>query len=150
MCRSKSDSAKALAAVVPPGLVSGWDYTEATCEAAAVKLPTAPVPGWADETAATSWTGVISTDLALLYSNWSMREDIVASVVVRLPSICVNSLIVALSSILARSAVDGISGGGCDFLLDLCVPLLGVSGVAFFLGLGGIVGRTTNNKLITE
>ena len=69
---------------------------------------------------------------------------------VRLPSVWVKSLMVALSSILARSAVAWISGGGCCFLLDLCVPLLGVSGVAFFLGLGGIVGRTTNSKVIPD
>ena len=73
-----------------------------------------------------------------------MWEDIIASVVVRFPSVCVNSLIVALSSILARSTVAWISGGGCGFLLDLCVPLLGEAGGALFLGLGGNVERTTN------
>ena len=75
-----------------------------------------------------------------------MREDIIANAVVRFPSVCVNSLIVALSSILSRSAVDGISGGSCDFLLGLCVPLLGEAGGVFFLGLGGIVVRTTGTN----
>ena len=86
---SMSNSAKVLVVVVPPALV----------------------PGWADKTAAACWVDLISTDKALPCSNWSILEDIVARAVVRFPSVCVNSIMVELSSILV-SSLDWNSGGG--------------------------------------
>ena len=109
---SMSKSEEVLAVVVPPPLVPGWDDTNAIHEEAAVELPPALVPGWADKTAATGWADVISTDEALPWLNWSILEDIIARAVVRFPSICLDSIMVELSSILVSSLFELNSGGG--------------------------------------
>ena len=108
---SMSNLAKVLAVVMPPALVPCWADTNAICKEAAVELPPALIPGWADKTAAVGWADVISTDEALPCSNWSILEDIVARAVVRFPSVCVNSIMVELSSVLV-SSLDWNSGGG--------------------------------------
>ena len=59
-------------------------------EVLAVVVTQALVEGWADKTAAVGWADVISTKEAW---NWSILEDIVARAVVRVPSICLSSII---------------------------------------------------------
>ena len=57
--------------------------TRALCDEAAVELPPAVVPGWADKTAAAGWADVISTEEAC---SWSILEDIIVRAVVRVPA----------------------------------------------------------------
>ena len=122
---SMSKSVEALAVVVPSALVPGWADTRAICEGAAVELSPALVPDWADKTAAyeemtgalppalvPGWAGVISTCEALPWENWSILVAIVARAVVRVPSVCLNSIMMGLSSILVSSSLDWNSGGG--------------------------------------
>ena len=94
--------------VMPPALVQGWADMRAMSEEEAVELPPALIPGWADKTAAAAWADVIFTKEAW---NWSILEDIVVRAVVRFPSICLNSIMVGLSSILVTSLFELNSGG---------------------------------------
>ena len=97
---ANAGSVEALAVAVPPVLVPGWADTRAMCNGAAVEVPHTLVQGWADKTAAAGWADVISTEEAC---NWSILEAIVTRAVVRVPSICLSSIMVGLSSILVSS-----------------------------------------------
>ena len=114
-----SKSVEVLAVVVPPALVPGWADTRAICEGVAVELPPTLVPGWADKTAACEemtgglpsdlvlgWADMVSTCEALPWENWSILVAIITRAVVRVPSICLNSIMVELSSVLVSSSLD--------------------------------------------
>ena len=84
----------AVAVELPPALVPGWADMTATCEEMAGGLPPALLPGWAD---------MVPTCEVLPWESCSTLVAIVASAVVRVPSICLTSIRAVLSSILMSS-----------------------------------------------
>ena len=98
-----------------PALVPGWADIGAICEGVAVGLPPALVPGWAGMRATCEEMArrlppalVLGTDMgatceALPWKICSTVVAIVASAVVKVPSICLTSIRAALSSGLVSS-----------------------------------------------